>query len=57
MTPCRPASTGMSSRSGDSSGIPQQHFVLTLSPDRSRLDGFGDGFFLRPHEPEYAASG
>jgi hypothetical protein len=27
-------------------GNAQQHFVLTLSPDRSRLDGFGDGFFL-----------
>jgi hypothetical protein len=24
----------------------QQVFQLTLSPDRSRLDGFGDGFFL-----------
>jgi len=27
-------------------GDAQQHFVLTLSTDRSRLDGFGDGFFL-----------
>jgi hypothetical protein len=27
-------------------GNAQQHFVLTLSADRSRLDGFGDGFFL-----------
>jgi hypothetical protein len=27
-------------------GDAQQVFVLTLSPDRSRLDGFGDGFFL-----------
>ena len=27
-------------------GDAQQHYVLTLSTDRSRLDGFGDGFFL-----------
>ena len=27
-------------------GDAQQHFVLTLSADRIRLDGFGDGFFL-----------
>ncbi len=27
-------------------GDAQQHYVLTLSADRSRLDGFGDGFFL-----------
>ncbi len=27
-------------------GNTQQTFVLTLSNDRSRLDGFGDGFFL-----------
>jgi hypothetical protein len=27
-------------------GDAQQHFVLTFSADRSRLDGFGDGFFL-----------
>jgi hypothetical protein len=27
-------------------GDAQQHYTLTLSPDRSRLDGFGDGFFL-----------
>jgi hypothetical protein len=27
-------------------GDAQQHFVLTLSADKSRLDGFGDGFFL-----------
>ena len=27
-------------------GDAQQHFVLNLSADRSRLDGYGDGFFL-----------
>ena len=27
-------------------GDAQQHFVLTLSADGSRLDGYGDGFFL-----------
>jgi hypothetical protein len=27
-------------------GNAQQHYVLTLSADRSRLDGYGDGFFL-----------
>ena len=27
-------------------GDAHQHFTLTLSPDRSRLDGYGDGFFL-----------
>jgi hypothetical protein len=27
-------------------GNEQQSYVLTLSADRSRLDGFGDGFFL-----------
>jgi hypothetical protein len=27
-------------------GNAQQHFVLTLSTDRSRIDGYGDGFFL-----------
>jgi hypothetical protein len=27
-------------------GDQQQHFVLTLSTDGSRLDGYGDGFFL-----------
>jgi hypothetical protein len=27
-------------------GDAQQHFTLALSPDTSRLDGYGDGFFL-----------
>jgi hypothetical protein len=27
-------------------GDAQQHFVLTLSADKSRLDGYGDGYFL-----------
>ena len=27
-------------------GNAQQSFVLTLSPDRTRLDGYGDGYFL-----------
>ena len=27
-------------------GNEQQHYVLTLSADKSRLDGYGDGFFL-----------
>lgn len=27
-------------------GDAQQHFVLTLSADTTRLDGYGDGFFL-----------
>jgi hypothetical protein len=27
-------------------GNAQQHYVLILSPDRTRLDGFGNGFFL-----------
>ena len=27
-------------------GDSQQHYVLTLSADKSRLDGYGDGYFL-----------
>jgi hypothetical protein len=27
-------------------GDAQQHFVLTFSADKSRLDGYGDGYFL-----------
>ena len=35
-------------------GNNKQSFILTLSADRTRLDGFGDGFFL--HQFEHAAS-